>query len=55
MSFSLRNLKSNNRLLKKVEVILGLFLFFGAAADQSAGQLAWVVRNMRLFGVGAKL
>ena len=32
---------------------ISMLLFFGAAADQSAGQLAWVVRNMRLFGVGA--
>ena len=32
---------------------ISMFLFIGAALDQSAGQPAWVVRNMRLFGVGA--
>ena len=32
---------------------ISMLLFLGAAADQSAGQPAWVVRNMRLFGVGA--
>ena len=32
---------------------ISMLLFLGAAVDQSAGQPAWVVRNMRLFGVGA--
>ena len=32
---------------------ISMLLFLGAAADQSAGQPAWVVRNMRLFGVSA--
>ena len=32
---------------------ISMFFFIGAALDQSAGQPDWVVRNMRLFGVGA--
>ena len=32
---------------------ISMFFFIGAALDQSADQPAWVVRNMRLFGVGA--
>ena len=34
---------------------ISMFLFIGAALDQSAGQPAWVVRNMRLFGIGASV
>ena len=33
--------------------LISMLLFIGAALDQSAGQPDWVVRNMRLFGVGA--
>ena len=32
---------------------ISMFFFIGSALDQSTGQPDWVVRNMRLFGVGA--
>jgi|TARA_B110000971_G_scaffold197019_1_gene212579 hypothetical protein len=33
--------------------LISALFFFGAHVDNSSGEPAWVVRNMRLIGVGA--
>ena len=33
--------------------LISALFFFGAHVDNSSGEPAWVVRNMRFFGVGA--